>query len=113
MNGTMEYKGYLTRPEYNDNEGYFFGRILGISDSISFHGYSVEEFRNSFVEAVDDYLELCEEIGKIPEKEYSGIFVLRLPKDIHRGLAISAERQGISLNKFVSSLCEKYLSNKI
>jgi predicted HicB family RNase H-like nuclease len=110
MKDTMEYKGYHTKPGYSDKDGYFFGKILAINDSVSFHGYSVDEFRNAFAEAVDDYLELCKEIGKPPETEFSGQFVLRIPKDIHRDLVISAEKQGVSLNAFITSLCKNYLS---
>ena len=111
MNDTMEYKGYHTKPQYASEDGYFFGKILGINDTVSFHGYSVDEFRAAFEEAVDDYLQLCNEAGKNPEKEYSGQFVLRLPKEMHRGLAMSAEMKGISLNSFVAELCENYLTN--
>ncbi len=41
----------------------------------------------------------------IPEpsypQAYSGRFNLRLPKSLHRHLALSAERQGVSLNQYV------------
>ena len=112
MSDTMEYRGYHTKPQYMGRERYFFGKILGINDTVSFHGYSVDEFRAAFEEAVDDYLQLCKEIGKPPEKEYSGQFVLRLPQEVHRGLAISAEMKGISLNSFVTELCESFLATQ-
>jgi len=35
---------------------------------------------------------------------YSGKFVLRLPRSLHRTLAESAEREGVSLNQYASSL---------
>jgi antitoxin HicB len=35
---------------------------------------------------------------------YSGKFVLRLPKSLHRDLAESAEREGVSLNAYVTFL---------
>jgi len=110
MSDTMVYKGYHTKPQYSDKDKYFYGKILGINDTISFHGYSVDEFRAAFEEAVDDYIALCEEIGKSPGKEYSGQFVLRVPKEVHRELVISAEKKGISLNAFVTTLCENYLA---
>ena len=44
---------------------------------------------------------------KIPEpiacREYSGKFMVRVPPEIHRNLAISAAESGISLNRVVSS----------
>ena len=39
-------------------------------------------------------------------EEYSGKFNLRLPKSLHRRLAESAERDGVSLNQYVVSLLE-------
>jgi predicted RNase H-like HicB family nuclease len=44
----------------------------------------------------------------IPEpataSDYSGKFVVRLPKSLHRNLAIAAEREGVSLNAYVNYL---------
>jgi predicted RNase H-like HicB family nuclease len=37
-------------------------------------------------------------------EEYSGRFNLRLPKSLHRALADSAERDGVSLNQYVVML---------
>jgi antitoxin HicB len=38
------------------------------------------------------------------EDEYSGKFVLRIPKYLHRELALRARENNVSLNHFVSSL---------
>lgn len=105
----MEYKGYHAKPAYSAEDECFVGKVLGINDSISFHGFSVAEFESAFKEAVDDYLELCEEHGKTPDKEYSGQFVLRVPPELHKELAIEAERRGDSLNAFVADVCSKYI----
>jgi len=111
MNSIMEYKGYHARPEYSAEDNLFIGEVIGIKDSITFHGSSVKEIENSFQEAVDDYLELCKEIGKTPEKEYSGQFIMRVPSNIHRDLVVAASSQGVSLNKMVLLACENHLKN--
>jgi len=111
MNSTIEYKGYHAKPEYSAEDGLFIGEVIGIKDSISFHGSSVSEIELAFKEAVDDYLELCKEIGKTPEKEYSGQFIMRVPANIHRDLAIAASSQGMSLNKLVLLACENHLKH--
>lgn len=36
--------------------------------------------------------------------EYSGKFVVRLPRSLHRALAESAERDGVSLNAYVTAV---------
>lgn len=37
-------------------------------------------------------------------EEYSGKFNVRIPKSLHRALAESAEREGVSLNRYVTML---------
>ncbi|WP_440994745.1 type II toxin-antitoxin system HicB family antitoxin [Cysteiniphilum litorale] len=39
----------------------------------------------------------------LSEKKYSGSFMVRIPPETHRTLAITAAEQGISLNRLVSS----------
>jgi antitoxin HicB len=38
------------------------------------------------------------------EPEYSGHFVVRIPKVLHRNLALSARKNGVSLNQYVSTM---------
>jgi len=37
-----------------------------------------------------------------PEEEYSGKFVVRVPRSLHRQLVEEAERDGVSLNQYVN-----------
>ena len=68
----MTYKGYSARIEYDDDDRIFTGRIAGIRDGVGFHADSVDDLRQAFREAVEDYLETCAKIGKEPQKSYSG-----------------------------------------
>ena len=36
----------------------------------------------------------------IEESQYSGKFVLRIPKTLHARLAMEAEKEGVSLNQY-------------
>ena len=74
----MTYKGYAARIEYSDEDEAFVGHIAGIHDVVGFHGESVSDLRAAFVEAVDDYLEACEKLGRTPQKPYSGKIMLRV-----------------------------------
>ncbi len=38
------------------------------------------------------------------ETEYSGKFLVRLPKSLHKSLAVRAAEEGVSLNQFVATL---------
>ena len=37
-----------------------------------------------------------------PNEDYIGKFVVRLPRSLHRQLAETAEREGVSLNQFIN-----------
>jgi predicted HicB family RNase H-like nuclease len=101
---TMQYKGYLARIEFSDEDDCFIGHLAGINDVIGFHADSVAELHAAFEEAVDDYLETCKKVGKSPQKPYSGHIMLRVPPEIHAKVAMLAEAQGKSLNLWVTEL---------
>jgi len=66
----MEYKGYYACIEYCDEDNCFFGTITGIADVVTFEGNSKEELKEAFIEAVEDYLNICKRQGKKPQKAY-------------------------------------------
>lgn len=95
------YKGYTAKSEYSPKDRIFYGKILGISDLVDFQSENAKELEHEFHRAVDDYLEFCEEIGKEPQKEYSGLFNVRIPPELHRDISLLAQAEGVTLNKAV------------
>ena len=104
------YKGYHTKIEFSYADQVLFGKIEGINDLVTFESESAAEIENEFHNAVDDYLEFCKEIGKDPDKEYSGTFNVRVPKELHRAVAIKADLNGKTLNASVVEALEQYIS---
>lgn len=100
----MTHKGYTAQIEYSPDDGCLVGRIAGIRDIISFHADSVQEIRQMFIESVDEYLEHCKNIGKEPNKPYSGRFVLRIDPVVHARLAMKAQAHGMSLNQYAAQV---------
>jgi predicted HicB family RNase H-like nuclease len=100
MMNVLKHKGYQARVEFDGDDEIFVGRIAGIDDNVSFHADSVDGLVAAFQEAVEDYLETCEKIGKPPEKSYSGNIFLRVDEEIHAKVAMAAELLGKSLNEF-------------
>ena len=98
----MIYKGYTARIEYSTEDGCLIGEIAGIRDIVGFHGDSVAELRAAFEEAVEDYLEMCEESGRPPQKPYSGNVTLSIPPEVHIGIAMAAEASGKNLDQWVT-----------
>jgi antitoxin HicB len=66
-----------------------------------------EELGAMVQDAMRNWFEAALALGNpIPEpvadEEYSGKFVVRLPRSLHRQLAETAEREGVSLNQLVN-----------
>lgn len=76
-------------------------------------GHSIDELRNDFESAVDDYLELCEEKGIEPDKTYKGSFNVRISPSLHRSLALYSAAHNQSLNASVEAAIEYYISSKV
>ncbi|MEY8403923.1 type II toxin-antitoxin system HicB family antitoxin [Oscillospiraceae bacterium 44-34] len=112
MNGMMEYKGYHAKVEYSAEDNAFVGQVFGIADTLVFDGQSIGELETMFHASIDDYLELCQEIGKEPDKEYRGTFNVRVPVELHRAAAMVAEAKGTSLNQFVTEALRRYIATE-
>lgn len=56
----MIYKGYAAHIEYSDEDACFIGHIAGIADVIGFHSDNVQDLRDAFGAAVDDYVALIQ-----------------------------------------------------
>ena len=113
MSNVLKYKNYWAVVEYSAEDGILHGRIDGISDLVTFECESVKEVQKEFESAVDDYEAFCKEVGKEPEKAFSGSFNVRIAPELHRKISIEAAKQKITLNKFVSdTLSNALVSNK-
>ncbi len=109
ISSLMEYKGYHAKIEFDQEDQIFVGSILGINDSLNFHGRSVQELTDSMHDCIDNYLIRCEEIGKEPEREYKGSFNIRIKPEQHKKIALRAASEGITINQFVSRAIEDEL----
>jgi predicted HicB family RNase H-like nuclease len=63
--------------------------------------------RTAFEEAVDDYLDLCEQTGKSPEKPFKGTFNIRLDPSLHQRLVAHAIDEGKTLNTFIKEALKR------
>ncbi len=110
MKDMMSYKGYFGSVHYSDEDQVFHGKIEFIRSLVSYEGTDINSLRTAFIEAVDDYLELCEEEGKDPEKPFKGSFNIRTGSDLHRRAALLAKSKGTNLNTVITDALERYLS---
>jgi len=112
MTNILRYKDYIGTVNFSEEDGVFFGKIFGITDSISFEGDSVQALRDDFHNAVDEYLEFCDDVGKTPQKSYKGSFSIRISPELHRSTAFYAASQGQSLNSTVEEALQLYMNNR-
>lgn len=97
----MKYKGYESVIRYSDEDQTFVGEVINTRDMLVFDGNDVSEVERSFHAVVDEYIEDCAAEGKMPDKPFSGQFVMRINPELHRALFIKAKQSGLSLNAFV------------
>jgi predicted HicB family RNase H-like nuclease len=103
----MSYKGYSARIEFDADDEIFFGSLAGVSDVVGFHAETVSALKQAFHDAVDDYVETCERLGRAPQKPYSGKMMFRVDPDIHARAAKAAELAGKSLNQWAEEILDK------
>lgn len=58
----VKYKGYTGQFQYIQKEEYYYGKIIGIGDLVTFEGNDSNDTINAFHEAVDDYILLKNEL---------------------------------------------------
>jgi len=111
MSNIIKYKEFYGSVEFSSEDNCLFGKIIGIDDLVTFEGSSVDELKKAFCDAVDDYLETCEELGKDVNKSYKGSFNVRITPELHKLAVLIAKSQGKSLNSFVEEAI-RYQVNK-
>lgn len=105
------YKGYVGEVEVDVEAGVLGGEVIGLRDVVHFEGSTVREAEKAFHESVDEYLEWCRELGKAPERPFSGKVLVRMDPALHRRLVRQAEQTSTSVNSFVVESIERHLAH--
>jgi predicted HicB family RNase H-like nuclease len=100
-------KDFVGSVHYSSSDNIFYGRIDGITDLVTFEGDNVIALKLAFEEAVDDYVALCDQLGKTPFKSFKGSFNVRLTPQLHAKAFKQATLRGQSLNQYVLEAIEK------
>jgi predicted RNase H-like HicB family nuclease len=114
-----ELRGILARPytrELIKNEdGTWFARVVEFVGCMT-EGDTSEEAINHLDEAMEAWVEAhLEDGGTIPpplsSDQYSGKFLMRVPKTLHRELARRADLEGVSLNQFALVALSRFVGS--
>jgi predicted HicB family RNase H-like nuclease len=66
----FDHMGFKGTKEYHKEDKIWFGYIRNVKDVVSYQADYEEELYDVFVDTVNDYIDLCNRIGKeIPWKE--------------------------------------------
>ena len=107
----LSYLGYSGSVKFDADEEIFHGEVSGLTDVVTFQGRSAREIKQAFRDSIDDYLELCQETGRSPDKPFSGRLVVRMPPDLHRALHNLAAAEQVSLNRLIVKVLEASLDS--
>ncbi|MCB9108272.1 MAG: toxin-antitoxin system HicB family antitoxin [Anaerolineales bacterium] len=110
---TMTVEQYLELPytievikDESDDYSGWFARVVELPGCMT-QADTFEELSGMIEDAMRAWIESALEDGEqipLPRSidDYSGRFVVRIPKSLHRELVEMAEREGVSLNTFVN-----------
>jgi antitoxin HicB len=113
---SLPYTIEVSRDNDEENPGWV-ARVVELPGCIT-QADSFEELGEMIQDAMRGWIEVGLEAGiPIPEpnarEEYSGKFVVRVPKYLHRELVKTAERENVSLNAFISTTLGKAVGQSI
>ena len=110
MNNIMRYKWYWAEIIYSDEDECFCGIIEGIKKtSISFEGQTVKELKKDFKNAINSYLQTCNDLNIKPEKQCKGSLNVRLGVDLHTKAKMRSIEEHISINELIKNAVALYL----
>jgi predicted HicB family RNase H-like nuclease len=94
---------YLKIVEWSEDDQCYVGTCPGLMLG-GVHGEDEAKVYKQLSQVVEEWIDIYEQDGDpLPEatagKEYSGKFVVRVGKELHKSLAIGAMRHGESLNE--------------
>lgn len=101
MNDVLEYRGFSGSIHFRTRDESLYGRILGVSDLVTYEGQCAKELKAAFERAVDGYIAQCERVGTNGKNPYRGSFHIRVSPELHQKAAETALRRKRSLNQFV------------
>lgn len=99
---------YLKLVEWSEEDGCYIGSCPGLMLG-GVHGDNEKKVYAELCEAVEEWIAGVAKDGvPLPPatagRDYSGKFVIRVGKDLHRALALRALREGTSLNSYCARL---------
>ncbi len=98
---------YTYRATWSEEDGEFVGlcaEVPGLSWLAGTPEAALKGIRKVVKDVIDDMTKRREAIPEpIALRRYSGKFIVRLPSEVHRQLALQAAETGVSINRLASA----------
>ncbi len=111
MKKLLKHKGFTGSVDIDLDDMSLRGKILFISDLVTYEASTVKEINAEFCAAVEDYLDTCRQLDREPMKPCSGTFNVRIGAELHQRLAIYSTLNGESINNLVKLAIERFLND--
>lgn len=105
----LKYKEYLGSIEFDQDRLVLRGKLLLITDLVTYESETAQGLKEEFEAAVEDYIETCKALGRIALKPFSGNFNIRIEPHCHKALAQIAVGDGKSLNSTAAEAIRLYV----
>lgn len=107
MNNVLVIDNEKAVVSYDPELDMFRGEFLGLNGGADFYSDNVEGLIEEGRKSLAVFMELCNEQGITPRKNFSGRFNVRLSSKVHEAAVLAAAAANKSLNEWVAETIEK------
>jgi predicted HicB family RNase H-like nuclease len=107
MMNMIEINGYRAVIQYDPEIDMFRGEFVGLNGGADFYAKDIDNLRKEGEISLKVFLEMGQEDGVEPRKEYSGKFNLRVSSQLHAAVAARAAADDNSLNQWVADVLDQ------
>ena len=108
----LEYKGYVTKVQYDAAAKGLYGKVQGIVDAVNYERATMDGVEAAFHDSVDRYLAFCAAVGRRPCKAFKGQFNVRMKPALHKAMVQWAMQHEITLNAAVEEAMRTFLERE-
>ncbi len=108
----FRYKGFIGSIEANAEDKILYGKLLYINDLVTYEASTIPQLETEFKNAVNDYLETCQQLKREPMKPFKGSLNVRIGPELHKEAALHAAVYGISINEFIKNAVQSKIQQE-
>ncbi|MFV0448628.1 MAG: type II toxin-antitoxin system HicB family antitoxin [Vibrio sp.] len=111
MKNLMVISGVKALIDYDPDAETFRGEFVGLNGGADFYGESIAKLEEEGAKSLSIFLEMCQERGIEPYKNFSGKFNVRISPEMHSQLNEIALSKSMSLNAVIEKAVHDYIEH--